>query len=99
MHVLKWGLPQFCICDLGSNFTSGINTIKNFINCEECSSYFREFGVKYLDFSQYSKGHSELGGMVEVLVKLCKQLIYKTIKTNVLSIREGEKRERALTLR
>ena len=90
MHTLKWGVPQYCVSDLGSNFTSSINTIKGFINNSECDTYFRELGSKPLKFDQYFKGNSSLGSMVEVLVKLCKQLIYKTIKTNVIDIREFE---------
>ena len=56
----------------------------------ETQSYFENNGVQSLKFDQFVKGHSELGSMVEVCVKLTKRMIYGAIGKNVVSYRDFE---------
>jgi len=55
-----------------------------------CLKYFSDHNVQHTKFDQFFKGCSKLGGMVEVMVKLVKRLIYGSVKTNVLKLREFE---------
>ena len=41
--------------------------------------------IESFSFSHYYKGHSQLGSLVESLVKQCKHFIFKSIRKNVLT--------------
>ena len=90
LHCYEFGVPQVCISDLGSNLVAGAIAITNYLIDDQTQSYFKEIGVKPISFSQYFKGRSELGGMVESCVKMVKRLIYGSIKNNILDFREFE---------
>lgn len=84
LHCMQYGCPQLLLSDSGSNFVAGSNIILDFIKDKDTQTYFAENGMKSMEFAQYPRGCSELGGIVESCVKLTKRLIYGAIKTNVL---------------
>ena len=90
LHSYTYGLPQVQTTDLGSNLFAGSKIISNFLNDAETHAFFKENGIKPVKFESYFKGNSALGGIVEVLVKFVKKLIYSSIKKNVLQFREFE---------
>ena len=90
LHTFQWGLPQHVISDLGSQLVSGSNVISQFLNDPETFHYFKSNNIKPFKFEHYSKGRSELGGMVEVCVKLVKRLIYASIGKLILSLHDFE---------
>ena len=80
LHSFKFGIPQLCISDLGSQITAAANIVTDFIKDADTQLYFSETGVKSLKFEQFCKGRSELGSLVEVCVKMVKRLIFGAIK-------------------
>ena len=90
MHCFEFGLPEQCISDSGSQFQAGANVILDFLNDPETQFYFEKNNIKNFKFDQYFKGHSELGSMVEICVKMVKRLIYGSITTNVLLYEDFE---------
>ena len=90
LHCFEYGLPQFCFSDLGSQMVAGGNLIMDYFNDPETKIYFEEKGISPTKFQQYYKGNSELGGIVEICVKMTKRLIYGFIKKNVLSRKDFE---------
>ena len=90
LHCFEFGVPQLCISDLGSQIVSGANIISSFINDSASQLYFEERGIKPLKFEQYFKGHSQLGSLVEICVKLVKRLIFGSIRNNILPIFDFE---------
>ena len=88
IHCFQWGLPSLCISDLGSQLVSGANLISSFLNEPDTQTYFSENGIKPVSFQQFTKGHSELGSMVECCVKLVKKLIFSSIGKNILSSKD-----------
>ena len=90
IHCFEFGIPQYCVSDLGSQLVAGANIIANFLNEVDTQLYFSECGVKAISFDQYFKGCSKLGGMVESCVKLTKRLINGSIRNNILTFRDFE---------
>ena len=90
LHTYSYSLPQVQTTDLGSNLVAGSKIISNFLNEAETHAFFKENGINPIRFENYFKGNSSLGGVVEVLVKFVKKLIYSSIKKNVLKFREFE---------
>ena len=90
LHIFEYGVPQFVVSDLGSQITVAAKKISDFLNNPETQNYFKENGIKPLQFEHYFKGCSKLGGLVEVCVKNVKRLIYGAIKRNILSNRDFE---------
>jgi len=90
LHCFQYGVPQYCVSDLGSQLTSGAKVVADFLGEAEVSRYFEERGVGCTKFDHYFKGCSKLGGMVEVVVKLVKRLIYGSIRNTVLPMRDFE---------
>ena len=88
LHIFQYGLPQLCVSDLGSQLVSAGNIIRDFLRDHQTQNYFLEMGIQTPEFKHYFKGCSKLGGLVESCVKLTKNLIYKSIKKNVLHIKE-----------
>lgn len=85
-HIYQYGLFSQCRSDLGSQITAGFNLVKSFLNDYETRSFFQQHNVDHVEFTQFPKGNSALGSLVESLVKQTKLLINKSIKTNVLDI-------------
>ena len=90
LHCLEYGLPELCLSDLGSNFIAGANVISDFLKGPDIQNYFQENGVKSISFEQYFKGHHPLGGIIEICVKMVKQLIHSSIRNYVLEYRDFE---------
>ena len=90
LHCLEFGVPQHCISDMGTQLISGAKIMSEFMNDVESQDFFRELGVSPISFEQYFKGHSQLGSMVEICVKLTKRLIYGGIRNNILPFRDFE---------
>lgn len=90
LHTFEYGLPRLCISDLGSQLVAGGNIIQSFLNDPESKLYLESNGIKTIEFSQFFKGHSELGSLVEVCVKLTKKLIFGAIKNMVLTLHDFE---------
>ena len=90
MHIFEHGIPQKCFSDLGSQLVAGGNIIKDNLKDPETQNYFLENNVVPISFEHYFKGRSELGSLVESIVKMTKKLIYGSIKKRVHSLREFE---------
>ena len=85
-HVLDYGLPQYCLSDLGSSLVAGSNIITNFLNDYETHKYLTEQNVRVISFDQYPKGDSSLGSPVESCVKMIKFHHGKVFKKHVLTL-------------
>lgn len=90
LHCYDYGVPEFCMSDMGSQLVAGANIISDFLKDPEIKLYLNENGIKSVKFEHYFKGNSALGSMVESCVKLTKRLIFGSIKNNVLDIRDFE---------
>ena len=85
LHVFKHGLPSLCLSDLGTQIVAGANVVSQHLLDNETVSFLNENGIKTVEFSQYPKGRNELGGLVEILVKLVKRLLYASVGKSILS--------------
>ena len=90
LHIFEYGIPQFCISDLGSQLTAASNKITGFLHNAEVMSYFEEQGIQPIKFEHFFKGCSQLGVLVEVCVKCTKRLLFGAVKNNILDEREFE---------
>lgn len=90
LHCFQYGVPQLCMSDLGTQIVAGGNIIQDFLKDTDTQNYFKEKGMKNLTFEQFDKGKSELGSLVESLVKITKRLIYGAIKNCILPLRQFE---------
>lgn len=90
LHCFEFGLPQYCLSDLGSQLVAGGKIILKYLDDPDTKSYFDGLNVGTVKFEQFAKGKSELGSMVEVCVKAIKKLIHSSIKTNILNYEEFE---------
>ena len=90
IHIFQWGFPSYIMSDLGSQIVAGSNVVLQFLNDPEVLDYLKSNNVEPLRFEQFSKGKSELGGLVESCVKLSKRLIFGSIGKNILSLRDFE---------
>ena len=84
VHIYMYGIFSTCVSDLGSQLTSGASVIKSFLDYEDAKNFFQSHNVSPCTFSNYPKGNSALGSVVEVCVKQVKLLIRKTIKSVIL---------------
>ena len=90
LHCLEYGVPELCLSDLGSSFVAGANIVNDFLKDVDTQNYFEENYVKPISFEQYFKGHHPLGGLVEICVRMVKQLIHSSIKNYVLEYKDFE---------
>lgn len=90
LHTFEWGLPQMVFSDLGSQLVSGTKIIQDFLKDAETQMYFTEHKVKSIKFEHFVKGKSELGSLVESLVKQVKKLIFSSIGKAILSLHDFE---------
>ena len=75
---------------MGSQFVPANKIILDFLKDSKTKTYFETIGVKSPKFEHYFKGCSKLGSLIESCVKITKRLINKTVKNNVLDLREFE---------
>ena len=90
LHCFDYGVPEYCVTDMGSQLLAGANIITDYIKDPETQRYFEEQGIKPLKFDHFFKGCSALGGMVESCVKITKRLIFGSIKNIILPLRDFE---------
>ena len=64
--------------------------MKGFLEDPELVSFFDYHGIKPCKFSQYFKGASKLGSMVEVIVKLTKRMLFGAIRNLIIDFLEFE---------
>ena len=76
LHVHKYGLPSRITSDPGSTLVAGGNIIKTFLNDESVLTYLTQHDIRGIEFTQFCKGNSSLGSLVESGVKLFKKLIF-----------------------
>ncbi|XP_068206256.1 uncharacterized protein [Palaemon carinicauda] len=88
LHIYEFGIPEFCISDLGSQLTAGSRIIGTFLNDFETHAFFEENDIKPLKFEHYAKGNSSLGSLVGSCVKMVKKLIFSSIKNTVLDYQD-----------
>ena len=88
VHCFEYGLPVYCITDLGSQLVAASNVITDLLRDPASREYVAERNVKCLQFEQYYKGCNMLGGMVESCVKLTKRLIFGAVRNNVLELED-----------
>ena len=85
LHIYRHGAPSRVYSDLGSNLVAAGSVISNYLNDAQTRSFFSQNNMKQMSFSQYYKGCSKLGSLVESCVKIVKRLIYGIIKNLVLT--------------
>ena len=90
MHAFEYGVPEYCISDQGTQLVAAGNKLASFLSDSDTLEYFSEVGIKPLKFEHFPKGHSQLGSMVEICVKLTKRLIHGSIRNNILDFRDFE---------
>lgn len=90
MHSFEYGIPQFVYSDMGTQLVAGGNLIEDFFNDHEIHKYFKENNAEVTKFTQFFKGNSALGSLVESCVKITKRLLFGSIKRNCLQLREFE---------
>ena len=90
LHCFEYGVPELCLSDLGSNFVAGAIVVSDFLKGPDAQNYFQENGVKAISFEQYFKGYHPLGGIIEICVKMVRQLIQSSIRNYVLEYRDFE---------
>jgi hypothetical protein len=90
IHCLQYGLPQYCVSDLGTELVAGANIVQSFFNDPQSKQFFEEKVVESIRFDQFFKGQSQLCSIVESCIKMVNKLIYSSIKTNILSYRDYE---------
>ena len=52
LHTFDYGVPSYCISDMGSQIVAGANVIQSFLADEEVRSYFESHNIKTLKFEQ-----------------------------------------------
>ena len=86
LHIYEWGMPERIFSDLGSRLVAGATIISDLIKHPSSVEFFEVHNMTPTSFEQYFRGRNELGSLVESCVKICKRLITKTIRNNVLKI-------------
>ncbi|XP_068203538.1 uncharacterized protein [Palaemon carinicauda] len=90
LHSFEYGVPQFIVSDLGTQIVAGANIVQNFLKDAETVQYLNDNDVEKVHFQQYYKGFSQLGGLVESVVKMTKHMVRKSIRNNVIEFRDFE---------
>ena len=88
LHVFDYGIFKTCTSDLGSQISAGFNILRTFLDDFDTQKYFEECGISKLSLTQFCKGNSALGSLVECCVKSTKRLIYKSIRNSTLELSE-----------
>ena len=90
LHVFQYGVPEICLSDMGSTIVRGSEIISDLLSDSSVVEYLKSHDIKSVNFSQYAKGNSQLGGLVESMVKLTKLCIYGAIRNLVLGLEDFE---------
>lgn len=85
MHIFTHGLCELCLSDLGSSIVAGTNKMSTFIfNDSEVHHFFKFNNIQTPKFEQYYKGRHELGSLVEICVKMSRNLVDGSVRNLVL---------------
>ena len=84
IHIYSYGIFESCMADSGSQLVAGFNIVRNFLDDSETSDYLNTHNIRKLEFSNYCKGNSALGSLVESCVKQTKRLLQKSIRNCIL---------------
>ena len=84
MHIYEYGCPSLILSDLGSSFVRGGEIVTEFLKDSHTVEYFKSHGITQIKFEQYPKGRNELGGIVEICVKMVKRLVYGSIRNLII---------------
>ena len=84
-HIFEFGLMETVFSDLGSQIIPGANIIETFLSDIDTKAFLQSKGISGPKFSQYFKGNSALGSMIESLVKIAKKMIYTSVGKTVLT--------------
>ena len=84
-HIFDYGLPRSVLSDNGSPIVSGFTSIRKVMAEPEVMKYLKLKGIKPVEFNPYPADASYLGGTVESLVKLVKNMLYTSISKTKLS--------------
>ena len=87
-HIYKYGMFQLCISDLGSQIVAGSKVVRNYLDDHVTREYLAKHGIMNVQFDNYPKGDSSLGGIIEICVKQSKSLINKTISKGMLELED-----------
>ncbi|XP_068224659.1 uncharacterized protein, partial [Palaemon carinicauda] len=90
LHIYQFGMPEYIVSDLGTQMTAGSNIIETFLSDFETKDFLRRHNMNEIKFDHYYKGNSELGGLVEICVKLSKRLIQGAVGKNILPYKDFE---------
>jgi len=90
MHIHRYGVPSKVYSDSGTTLVAGGNVLLDFWKDVKTKSFLSNYNIDSLEFSQFCKGNSALGSLVESGVKIAKRLIYGTIRNNCLDYHDFE---------
>ena len=90
LHIFRWGLPSIMLSDSGSQILAGTKVMSEHLSHPLIQEYLKDNDIQSLEFSNYPKGKNELGGIVEICVKMVKRLLNCSIGSNVLTYTEFE---------
>ena len=84
LHVFEFGIPSLIVSDNGSQIVAGVDQTVNFLNDPETLEYLQQNNINNLEFKPYPAGASQLGAVVESMVKMVKKMIQSSVRNNVL---------------
>ena len=90
VHIYDQGVPSAILSDNGSPIVAGIRATKSYLEDEETKEFLLKNNIKTIDFMPYPAGASQLGGLVESMIKQVKNIITKTIRKNILEDQDFE---------
>ena len=88
LHYYKWGIPSYLLSDSGSQLVSASSTLNKYLDDEKVINYMNENGMKKFEFTNYVKGRSQLGSLVESMVKITKKLIFSSIRNLIITYKD-----------
>ena len=62
--------------------------MNKYLNDPDIVDYMNQNGMKKFEFIHYTKGRSELGSLVESMVKITKRLTFSSIRNTVISYKD-----------
>ena len=89
-HIYEQGVPSAILSDNGSPIVAGIRATKSYLEDEETKSFLLENNIKTIDFMPYPAGASQLGGLVESMIKQVKNIITKSVGRRILEDQDFE---------
>ncbi len=75
IHIFDYGIPSLIVADNGTQIVQGLNMVKEILQQTEIKNFLKEENISMLNFEPYPSTKSELGAVIESLVKQVKILI------------------------